>query len=75
MVLNQIKHILYDAGSDWNHVMKTTIYTTRMEWFNQINTIYESYLSRPYPARETIGVCRLPKHARIEISVIAKKRH
>lgn len=31
MVLNQIKRILHDAGSDWNQVMKTTIYTTRME--------------------------------------------
>lgn len=75
MVLNQIKRILQDAGSDWNQVMKTTIYTTRMEWFSQINAVYESYVSKPYPARETVGVCRLPKQARIEISVIAKKRH
>jgi 2-iminobutanoate/2-iminopropanoate deaminase len=75
MVLNQIKLILLEAGSDWNQVIKTTIYTTRMEKFSQINAVYESYVSKPYPARETVGVCSLPKHARIEISVIAKKRH
>lgn len=75
LILNTIKYILHEAGTDWSEVLKTTIYTTHIEWFSQINSIYETYVSKPYPARETVGVCSLPKHARIEISVIAKKRH
>jgi 2-iminobutanoate/2-iminopropanoate deaminase len=44
-----------------------------MNDFAEVNQIYASYLSDPFPARETVEVARLPKDARIEISIIAKK--
>jgi 2-iminobutanoate/2-iminopropanoate deaminase len=43
-----------------------------MNDFSVVNEIYADYFKGlEYPARETVEVARLPKDARIEISVIA----
>lgn len=72
-VMENISQILQTAGTNWNQVVKATIYTTRLDWFNRINAVYGEYVKTPYPARETVGVCELPKKARIEISVVARQ--
>jgi 2-iminobutanoate/2-iminopropanoate deaminase len=72
-VMGNLKAILTEAGLTFEHVIKATIFIKDMNDFAEINTIYASYLSQPYPARETVEVARLPKDARIEISVVAKK--
>ena len=71
--MENISQILQTAGTNWNQVVKATIYTTRLDWFNRINAVYGEYVKTPYPARETVGVCELPKKARIEISVVARQ--
>jgi 2-iminobutanoate/2-iminopropanoate deaminase len=45
-----------------------------MEDFVTVNGIYAEYLDEPYPARSTVEVARLPKDARIEVDVVAKRR-
>lgn len=72
-VMSNLKAILIEAGLTFNQVIKSTIYIKDMNDFAEINTIYASYLSQPYPARETVEVARLPKDAKIEISVVAKR--
>jgi 2-iminobutanoate/2-iminopropanoate deaminase len=42
-----------------------------MNDFAEVNKVYGSYFSEPYPARATVQVARLPKDARVEIDVIA----
>jgi 2-iminobutanoate/2-iminopropanoate deaminase len=34
-----------------------------------VNTVYGSYLTAPFPARETVQVAGLPKNVNVEISV------
>ena len=44
-----------------------------MDEFIEVNKIYSRFFKKPYPARETVEVSRLPKDANIEISFIAGK--
>jgi len=72
-VMGNILAILEEAGLGWQNVMKTTIYTTDLKYFETINRVYASYLKEPYPARETVQVAALPKKMHVEISVTAMK--
>jgi len=73
-VLNNIDSVLREAGYDFNDIIKTSIFLTNMKNFNVVNEIYSKRFSKESaPARETVEVSGLPKNAKIEISVIAKK--
>jgi len=70
-VMRNLFEILDEAGINFNHVVKTTIFLKDMSLFSQVNEIYGSYFSAHYPARETIAVKGLPKDVNVEISMIA----
>lgn len=72
-VMQNIQAILQEAGMDFNHVVKSTIFVKDLNHFQTINEIYGSYFSENPPARETVEVSRLPKDANVEISCIALK--
>ena len=73
-VLNNIDSVLREAGYDFNDIIKTSIFLTNMKDFTVVNEIYSKRFSKESaPARETVEVSGLPKNAKIEISVIAKK--
>lgn len=72
-VMENVKAILADAGMDFTHVVKTTIFCTDLNDFAQINEEYGNYFTGNYPARETVQVSRLPLNVHVEISVIAIK--
>lgn len=72
-VMKNLTALLSEAGLSFEHVIKASIFIKDMNDFAKINEIYASYLREPYPARETVEVARLPKDARIEISVVARK--
>lgn len=73
-VMKNLKAILEKAGVSLKDVIKTTIYVTSMSDYGKINEVYKSYMSEPYPARETVCVKELPLGAKLEISMIAKKK-
>ncbi len=70
-IMRSLQAILEEAGTSFENVVKTTIYVTDMSVYGQVNEIYKSYMSAPYPARETVGVNELPLGAKVEISMIA----
>lgn len=72
-VMENLKSVLAEAGCAFKDVVKTTIYLKDMENYTKVNEIYISYMSEPYPARETVGIKELPLGADIEISMIAAK--
>lgn len=72
-VMENIKGILTDAGLDFDHVCKTTIFLTDMNNFAAVNEVYGSYFTKDFPARETVQVSKLPLNVNVEISVIAVK--
>jgi 2-iminobutanoate/2-iminopropanoate deaminase len=70
-VLENIKGLLAAAGTDFNHVVRTTVFMVDLGEFAAMNEIYASYFSAPYPARSTVQVVKLPREVRVEIDVIA----
>ncbi|GAB3938243.1 RidA family protein [Mucilaginibacter myungsuensis] len=68
-VMENIKAILTEAGTDFAHIAKTTIFLKDMAFFAEVNEVYGSYLTQPFPARETVAVAGLPKNVNVEISV------
>ena len=72
-VMKNLQAILKAAGVSFANVVKTTIYVTDMAIYPTVNEIYGSYLSEPYPARETVCVKELPLGAKVEISMVAVK--
>ncbi len=70
-IMENIKAILEEAGLNFNHVIKTTIYLKNINDFNDVNEVYGEYFSDYKPARATVEVSNLPKDALVEIEVIA----
>ncbi len=70
-VMENIKAILTEAGADFTHIVKVSIFLTDMGTFSRVNEVYGSYFTANFPARETVQVAALPKNVNVEISVIA----
>lgn len=72
-IMKNLQAILEAAGTTYSKVVKTTIYVTSMDIYGEVNEVYSSYMTEPYPAREVVCVNALPLGAEIEISMIAEK--
>ena len=66
-------NVLKAAGLTPEEVVKVTVFLTDMADFSEMNAVYSSQFTSPYPARSTIGVAALPLGARVEIEMIAQK--
>ena len=73
-VMCNLQAVLLAAGSDFNNVVKTSIYLSSMDYFPQVNEVYARHFHAPYPARETVAVKTLPKNVNVEISCIAVRK-
>jgi 2-iminobutanoate/2-iminopropanoate deaminase len=73
VVMEHISSLLDKAGFSFSDLVKTTIYTTELSGFTDINEVYQSFLTKPYPARATIEVSALPKGVKVEIEAIAER--
>lgn len=73
-VMNNLGAVLKEAGMNFEHVLKATIYIKNMDDFQEINKVYGSYFNESNaPARETVQVARLPRDVNVEISLLARK--
>lgn len=71
-VFKNIQGILEAAGSDMDHIVKTTCFIKNMEDFGTVNQVYAQFLSEgSYPARSAVEVSALPKGGLVEIETIA----
>ena len=72
-VMQNLQAVLQEAGYDFSHVVKTTIFLSDMSLFTSVNEVYGKYFTGNFPARETVAVKGLPKNVNVEISMIASK--
>ena len=71
-VLENIRAILDEADMTFDSVIKCSVFVRNMDQYNLINEVYATYFQEDTaPAREVVEVSRLPKHANLEISLIA----
>ena len=71
-VLKNVGAILAEAGTDFDHVVKTTCFLSDINDFVPFNEVYATAFSSDFPARSAVEVARLPKDVKIEIEVIAE---
>ncbi len=71
-VMKNLQAVLEAAGSGLSGILRTTIYLQNLENFAKVNEVYASYLAKPFPARATIEVSKLPRGAQVEIDAIAR---
>ncbi|MBP6673277.1 MAG: RidA family protein [Bacteroidetes bacterium] len=70
-VCENLKAILLASHTDFNHVIKTTVFLKDFNDFAAMNEVYGQYLGYASPARSTVEVARLPKDSLVEIEVVA----
>ncbi|WP_024867053.1 RidA family protein [Butyrivibrio sp. FCS014] len=70
VVCRNIGEILKEAGTDYEHVVKTTCYLAEMADFSAFNAVYEKYFTGK-PARSCVAVKQLPRNVLCEVEVIA----
>lgn len=70
-VMKNIGALLKEAGLDYGHIVKTSIFLKDMGQFAAVNEVYGSYFKGDYPARETVQVAALPRNVNVEISITA----
>ena len=71
-VLKNVGAILAEAGTDFDHVVKTTCFLSDINDFVPFNEVYTTAFTSDFPARSAVEVARLPKDVKIEIEVIAE---
>lgn len=69
--LENIKHILTEAGLTISDIVKTTVFLQDMSLFAGMNGVYATYFDGVFPARSAVAVKALPKDALVEIECIA----
>lgn len=70
-VMENLQAVLSEAGLNFSHIVKTTIFLKEMSSFAEVNAEYGKYFENDFPARETVAVKTLPKDVNVEISMIA----
>jgi len=71
-VFENMKAILQAAGSSLEQVVKCNVYLRDINDFAAMNEVYQTYFSRPFPARTTIQAGALPGGIAVEIECIAR---
>jgi 2-iminobutanoate/2-iminopropanoate deaminase len=70
-VMRNLREVLQAAGSDFDKVVKTTVFLKYMNHFKAMNGVYGQYFGDQPPARSTVEVEDLPLGALVEIEAIA----
>ena len=73
LVFSNLNEVLKAAGSDFAHVIKTTVFLKDMNDFPAMNAVYAEYFDEATaPARSAVEAARLPKDVLVEIECIAE---
>lgn len=70
-VMKNVGALLTAAGTDFDHVVKTTCFLEDIADFAKFNEVYAKSFGEKLPARSAVGIDKLPKGALIEVEVIA----
>jgi 2-iminobutanoate/2-iminopropanoate deaminase len=70
-VMENLGAILTEAGLNYSHIVKCSIFISDMKDFPIINEVYGKYFDDQAPARETVQVAGLPLGVDVEISCVA----
>ena len=69
--LRNVAAILEAAGSDLNHVLKTTVYVSDISLWGRVNAVYAATFGDHRPARAVVPTRELHYGFQVEIEAIA----
>ncbi len=69
--LENVEAILQAAGSDLEHVLKTTVYVSDIQLWDRVNAVYARFFGDHKPARAVVPTRELHYGFKIEIEAIA----
>jgi 2-iminobutanoate/2-iminopropanoate deaminase len=72
-VFANLEAVVIAAGLSMDDVVKCNVYLTTMADFAEMNAVYQTRFSAPFPARSTVAVAELPLGARVEIELVATR--
>lgn len=71
--LENLGHILREAGYDYSDVVKTTVLLQHISDFGAMNAVYAEFFTSDMPARICFEVAALPMGALVEIDAVAAR--
>ncbi len=72
-VLANLRAVLASGGCTPEDVVRATVYLTDLADFPRLNELYAEFVGAHRPARSTVQVAALPKGARVEIDLVARR--
>jgi 2-iminobutanoate/2-iminopropanoate deaminase len=72
-VFENLGAVLAAAGCSFGDVVRATVYLADMADFATLNGIYAEAFGDHRPARSTVQAAALPKGARVEIDLVARR--
>ena len=70
MAFKNLQAVIEAGGASLADIVKTTVFLADLSEFKQMNEVYLSYFSQPFPARSAFQVAKLPLGAKIEIEAV-----
>ncbi|MCB2217658.1 MAG: RidA family protein [Desulfobulbaceae bacterium] len=70
-IMTNIKNIVEAGGGNLDDLVKTTIFLTDLDSFQDVNQAYGAFFSADPPARSTVQVTALPLGSPVEIEAVA----
>ncbi len=74
-MLDKVEELLLEAGSDKEHMLSATIYLKDMQYFQEMNAVWDAWVPEGYaPARACVTADMARDALLVEISVIAAEK-
>ena len=70
--IENVEAILEAGNGSLDDVVKATVFVKDMCYYDEVNEVYNEYMSSPYPARSAVEIVKLPVDIDVEIEVIAE---
>lgn len=71
-MLKKVDELLLQAGSDKKHMLSATLYIKHMQYFAEMNQVWDDWLLEGYaPARACVAADMAREELLVEVSIIA----
>ena len=69
--MENLRKVLADHGCSFDDVVQVTVYLKSMDDYAEMNSMYRTFFSGPFPARECVGGLEIAFGSDLEISAVA----
>ena len=74
LVMDGIKQTVESAGMSMDDVVSLQVFCTDLKLYDTFNAVYKSYFHGDYPARAFVGIDKLLRGGRYEVTGVAIKK-